>query len=42
MSKISDIIEAFILEQLEDTEYINLSRNELADFFNVNGNISFK
>lgn len=34
MSKISDIIEEFILEQLEDTEYINLSRNELASFFN--------
>ena len=34
MSKISDIIEAFILEQLEDTEFINLSRNELANFFN--------
>lgn len=34
MSKISDIIEEFILEQLEDMEYINLSRNELANFFN--------
>lgn len=34
MSKISDIIEEFILEQLEDTEFINLSRNELANFFN--------
>jgi len=34
MSKISDIIEEFILEQLQDTEYINLSRNELANFFN--------
>ena len=34
MSKISDIIEEFILEQLDDTEYINLSRNELANFFN--------
>lgn len=34
MSKISDIIEEFILEQLEDMEYINLSRNELASFFN--------
>ena len=34
MSKISDIIEAFILEQLEDTEFVNLSRNELASFFN--------
>lgn len=34
MSKISDIIEEFILEQLDDMEYINLSRNELANFFN--------
>ena len=34
MSKISDIIEAFILEQMEDMEFINLSRNELANFFN--------
>ena len=34
MSKISDIIEEFILEQLEDMECINLSRNELANFFN--------
>ena len=34
MSTISDIIEAFILEQLADTDYINLSRNELANFFN--------
>lgn len=34
MSKISDIIETFILEQLQDSEYLNLSRNELANFFN--------
>lgn len=34
MSKISDIIEEFILEQLEDTDFVNLSRNELANFFN--------
>jgi len=34
MSKISDIIEEFILEQMQDTEFINLSRNELASFFN--------
>lgn len=34
MSKISDIIEEFILDQLQDTEFINLSRNELANFFN--------
>lgn len=34
MSNISDIIEEFILEQLDDTNFINLSRNELANFFN--------
>ena len=34
MSKISDIIEEFILEQLDDADIINLSRNELANFFN--------
>ena len=34
MSNISDLIEEFILEQLEDMECINLSRNELASFFN--------
>ena len=33
MSNISDIIEQFILEQLDDMEYIMLSRNELANFF---------
>ena len=33
MKTISDIIEEFILEQLADGE-INLSRNELANFFN--------
>lgn len=33
MSNISDIIEAFILEQLEDMDYVTLSRNELANFF---------
>lgn len=33
MSKISDIIEEFILEQLDDADFINLSRNELANFF---------
>ena len=33
MSKISDEIEEFILEQLSDDLSINLSRNELADFF---------
>ena len=34
MSNISDIIEQFILEQIEDSGEINLSRNELANFFN--------
>lgn len=34
MSKISDIIETFILEQMQDSEYLDLSRNELANFFN--------
>ncbi len=34
MSKISDLIEEFILEQLEQEESIDLSRNELANFFN--------
>ena len=34
MSKISDMIESFILEQLEQAEFIDLSRNELAGFFN--------
>jgi len=34
MPNVSDIIEEFILEQMQDTEFINLSRNELASFFN--------
>ena len=34
MANISDIIEEFILRQLQDDETINLSRRELADFFN--------
>lgn len=34
MSKISDLIEEFILEQLEQEDFIDLSRNELASFFN--------
>lgn len=34
MSNISDIIEEFILEQMDDTDFVNLSRNELANFFN--------
>lgn len=33
MSKLSDEIEDFILSQLEDMDCINLSRNELANFF---------
>ena len=33
MSNISDIIEQFILEQIEEFGEINLSRNELANFF---------
>lgn len=34
MANISDIIEEFIIEQLEGYDEINLSRNELASFFN--------
>lgn len=34
MSKISDVIETFILEQLQQAEFVDLSRNELASFFN--------
>ena len=34
MNNISDIIEQFILQQLADDEQIDLSRNELANFFN--------
>ena len=34
MSNISDIIEQFILKQLEDDSMLDLSRNELASFFN--------
>lgn len=34
MQNISDIIEQFILEQLQDYGEVNLSRNELASFFN--------
>ena len=33
MSNLSDMIEQFILEQLEDMDSIDLSRNELASFF---------
>ena len=33
MANISDMIEEFILQQLSDDLSINLSRNELADFF---------
>ena len=35
MANISDIIEQFILQQLEEFDELNLSRNELADYFNV-------
>jgi transcriptional regulator CtsR len=31
---ISDIIEQFILESIGDGEYISISRNQLADYFN--------
>lgn len=34
MQNISDIIEQFILDQLQDYSELNLSRNELASFFN--------
>jgi len=33
VSNLSDMIEQFILEQLEDMDSIDLSRNELASFF---------
>ncbi len=33
MANISDIIEEFILKQMSDDLSVNLSRNELADFF---------
>ena len=35
MSNISDIIEGFILEQLAEFNELNLSRNDLADYFKV-------
>ncbi len=35
MANISDIIEQFILDQLDQFNELNLSRNELADYFNV-------
>lgn len=34
MGNISDIIETFILEQMQDENVLSLSRNELASFFN--------
>ena len=34
MQNISDVIEQFILDQLQDYGELNLSRNELASFFN--------
>ena len=35
MSNISDMIEAFIMDNLGDDEHLDISRNELANFFNV-------
>ena len=35
MSNISDLIENFILDQLAEFNELNLSRNDLANFFNV-------
>lgn len=35
MSNISDMIENFILDQLSEFNELNLSRNDLADYFNV-------
>ena len=34
MPNVSDIIEEFILSTMGNSDDINLSRNELADFFN--------
>jgi len=34
MAKVSDVIEEFILSTMGSADDINLSRNELADFFN--------
>lgn len=35
MSNISDMIEAFIIDTLGDDEHLDISRNELANYFNV-------
>lgn len=35
MNNLSDIIEEFILNTIGDNQSLNLSRNELANFFNV-------
>ena len=35
MSNLSDIIEEFILNTIGSDDTLNLSRNELANFFNV-------
>ncbi len=35
MSNISDIIEDFLVQSMGDSETIDISRNELANFFNV-------
>lgn len=35
MNNVSDIIEEFILSTIGDEQSLNLSRNELANFFNV-------
>ena len=35
MSNISDMIEAFLIDTLGDDEYLDISRNDLANYFNV-------
>ncbi len=35
MSSISDMIESFIMDSLGEGEYLDISRNELANYFNV-------
>ena len=42
MANISDIIETFILKTLGEDSYIDISRNELADFFScANSQINY-
>lgn len=42
MANISDIIEAFILKSLGEDEFIDISRNELANFFScANSQINY-